>query len=223
MKTWPLCTVLLTALLAGCGTTTTVDEFRLNSSPIEFDQGAKMVLLGRRDSGHYETDREFVSCLGNKVKNRDLQVIPEDDFLDALYPWFEPRTAPKGLKRLQRILQEPLIRNTVNDLNIRFLVWLNGSTETKNSGGSISCAVGPGGGGCLGFASWDKISSYEAIIWDVKNGIEQGRIRVDSEGTSYLIGAGAPIPLLTPVHSDACSGLSKQLRSFFSKSSQKTE
>ena len=31
----------------------------------------------------------------------------------------------------------------------------------------------------------------------------KGRLRVDSEGSSYLIGAVAPIPLLTPVKSDA--------------------
>jgi len=39
---------------------------------------------------------------------------------------------------------------------------------------------------------------------------------VDSEGTSYLIGAVAPIPLLTPVKNDACNSLGNQLKSFFS-------
>lgn len=211
---------ILIAFLSGCGATTTIDEFRTNASPLVLSDSAKIVVLGRRDSGHYETDREFVNCIGNKIDGKNFQVLKEDAFLDALYPWFEPRTAPKGLKRLKRMLDEPLISNTLSSLDVHYLIWLNGSTETQNSGGSMSCAIGPGGGGCFGFASWDKISTYEAVIWDVKNSLERGRVQVDSEGTSYLIGAGVPLPFLTPVHSDACAGLGKQLRSFFDESSQ---
>ena len=100
------------------------------------------------------------------------------------------------------------------------LVWLDGSTETDNQGGSISCAIGPGGGGCFGFAQWEKSSVYEAIVWDLKDFSEKGRLRVDSAGTSYLIGAVAPIPLLTPVKKDACSSLGKQLKKFFTVQDQ---
>ena len=53
--------------------------------------------------------------------------------------------------------------------------------------------IGPGGGGCFGFTQWDKVSTYEAIIWDLIELTEKGRIRVDSEGTSYLIGVVAPL------------------------------
>ena len=80
----------------------------------------------------------------------------------------------------------------------------------------MSCTIGPAGGGCFGFTQWDKTSIYEAIIWDLSNLTEKGRIRVDTEGTSYLIGVVAPIPLLSPVKSNACSGLGKQLSSYFS-------
>ena len=210
--------VLVTAvfLLTGCGATTTIDEYRPNNSVMELNRDESVVILGRRDAGHYDTDREFISCVAGKMKGADIRVMPEQQFIDAIYPWFEPRTAPKGLKRLTRLMQDPDIKNQVDSQRVRYLVWLDGSTQTHDQGGSISCAIGPGGGGCFGYAQWEKSSVYEAIVWDLNDFSEKGRLRVDSAGTSYLIGAVAPIPLLTPVKKDACSSLGKQLKTFFS-------
>ena len=204
-------------LLCGCSATTTIDEFRPNTAPIELNSGEKVVVLGRRDAGHYETDRDFVNCVGNKIRGSDIAVLPEQEFIDAIYPWFEPRTAPKGLPRLTRLMEEPVIKERVSRENVRYLVWLDGSTETQGTAGSMSCTIGPAGGGCFGFSQWDKVSVYEAVVWDLIELTEKGRVRVDSEGTSYLIGIIAPIPLLTPVKKDACAGLGKQLRSYFTR------
>jgi hypothetical protein len=202
--------------LVGCSATTTIDEYRPTGEAIELNANERVVVLGRRDAGHYETDREFIGCVGDKMRSADIQVLPEQEFIDAIYPWFEPRTAPKGLPRLKRLMQDASVKTQVDKRNVRYLVWLDGSTETLDSGGSISCAIGPGGGGCFGFAQWDKVSVYEAIVWDLNELTEKGRLRVDSEGTSYLIGAVAPIPFLTPVKSDACSSMGNQLKNFFS-------
>lgn len=211
-----LIALLFSVTLVGCSATTTIDEYRPTGEAIELDANERVVVLGRRDAGHYETDREFIGCIGDKMRSADIQVLPEQEFIDAIYPWFEPRTAPKGLPRLKRLMQDASVKTQVDKRNVRYLVWLDGSTETLDSGGSISCAIGPGGGGCFGFAQWDKVSVYEAIVWDLNELTEKGRLRVDSEGTSYLIGAVAPIPFLTPVKSDACSSMGNQLKNFFS-------
>ncbi len=206
---------LLIFILTACNTTTTIDEYRSFDEGVSMGTGETIALLGRRDAGHYETDDEFVACVGDKLRSQSLNVLPERGLIDALYPWLEPRTAPKGLLRMRQLIQEPLIKKAITERGIRFLVWLDGSTETLDRNGSISCAAGPGGAGCFGFASWDKASIYEAIVWDLSDVSEVARVRVDSEGTSYLIGAIAPIPLLTPVKSDACKGLSSQLEAIF--------
>jgi hypothetical protein len=217
MKSWAkLIPLLFSVALFGCSATTTIDEYRPTGEAIELDANERVVVLGRRDAGHYETDREFIGCVGDKIRGANIQVLPEQEFIDAIYPWFEPRTAPKGLPRLKRLMQDASVKTQVDKRNVRYLVWLDGSTETLDSGGSISCAIGPGGGGCFGFAQWDKVSVYEAIVWDLNELTEKGRLRVDSEGTSYLIGAVAPIPFLTPVKSDACSSMGNQLKNFFS-------
>ena len=212
--------VLLLAIavyLGGCTATTTIDEFRPNTERLEILDGEKLVILGRRDAGHYETDRDFVGCVAKKMRGMNIEILPEEAFIDAIYPWFEPRTAPKGLPRLKRLLEEPAIRAKISEERVRYLVWLDGTAETQGQIGSMSCAVGPTGGGCFGYTQWEKIVFIEAIIWDLTDLTEKGRIRVDSEGTSFLIGIVAPIPLLSPVKSSACSGLGKQLKSFFTE------
>jgi len=212
--------VLLLAIavyLGGCTATTTIDEFRPNTERLEILDGEKLVILGRRDAGHYETDRDFVGCVAKKMRGMNIEILPEEAFIDAIYPWFEPRTAPKGLPRLKRLLEEPAIRAKISEERVRYLVWLDGTSETQGQIGSMSCTVGPTGAGCFGYTQWEKIVFIEAIIWDLTDLTEKGRIRVDSEGTSFLIGIVAPIPLLSPVKSSACSGLGKQLKSFFTE------
>ena len=201
--------------LTACATTTTVDEYRSGDQKISIGNGDNVVLLGRRDSGDYETDAEFVQCVGSKLQGPSLSVLQEQDFMNALYPWLEPRTAPKALPRMRRLMQEPLIEQSIRDKRVRYFVWLDGATKTIDKAGSISCAAGPGGAGCFGFAKWDKSSIYEAIVWDIDDLSEVARVRVDSEGTSYLIGAIAPIPLMTPVKNDACTSLGNQLSNIF--------
>jgi hypothetical protein len=211
------CLLIMAAMLmSGCAATTTIDEYRPSTEQIEINPGEKVVILGRHDAGHYDTDMKFVECVAGKMGGADIDVLPEQVFIDSIYPWFEPRTAPKGLPRLKRLMEEPAVRKKVIKHEVRYLVWLDGHTETSGKAGSMSCTIGPAGGGCFGFTQWDKTSVYEAVIWDLNDLTEKGRIRVDSEGTSYLIGVVAPIPLLSPVKSNACSGLGKQLSSYFS-------
>lgn len=202
-------------LLFGCASTTTIDEFRPSTDPLDIQAGDKVVVIGRHDAGHYETDRSFIDCIGDEMDGGQITVIPEQEFIDALYPWFEPRTAPKGLERLKRLMSRPMVKQKVAGEQIRYLVWLDGEIETDGHQGSMSCAIGPGGGGCFGYTTWEKTAFFEAIVWDLQDLAEEARIRVDSEGTSYVIGVVAPIPLLTPVKSQACRGMGKQLKSYF--------
>ena len=99
----------------------------------------------------------------------------------------------------------------------RTLVWLDGEIESHGTTGAMHCGLGPAAAGCFGYTAWDKEAMFEAIVWDMEDLTEEARIKVDSEGTSYVIGIVAPIPLLTPVESEACKGLGDQLMSYFSQ------
>ncbi|MEY3666576.1 MAG: hypothetical protein RL572_116 [Pseudomonadota bacterium] len=204
---------LLGVLLSSC-TTTTVDEFRQAETGIESHEA--IVILGRRQGSTYETREEFVNCVGERVSRGSgaIRVIPEKEFVDSLFPWFEPRTAPLRTSDLQALMEEPLVANKIEEYGVRYIVWVDGQTETTNRSGSISCAVGPGGGGCFGFGSWEDDSNFDARVWDVSSFANVGTISTDATGQSYLPAVVVPIPLIARVEANACSSLATQLQQF---------
>jgi hypothetical protein len=209
---------LLTCALvvtAGCKSTTIIDEYRENPS-ISMVEGESIVVLGRRNSSSYDTEIDFVDCVGRSLKYslRGINVIPEQQFIDSMYPYFETSTAPMDVKNLDRLVQMPEVASKLEEFKVRYFVWIDGFTETTDSDGAISCTVGPGGGGCFGFATWDDEANYEAIIWDFKDLNLEGKISAESSGTSYLPAVIIPIPLLARVQSSACSSMASQIRNF---------
>ncbi|MEZ5528751.1 MAG: hypothetical protein R3E57_02225 [Porticoccaceae bacterium] len=216
MRQGLLCAMLILPLLSACSTSTHIDEFRMSSKQLDLNGGEKVVVMGRRHAGEYETEPDFIDCIGGKLAGGgQVPVVPEQQFLDSFYPWFEPRTAPLGLRRMGKMLEDPLIAERLQQVGIRYMIWVDGNTETTEKNGAVSCAIGPGGGGCFGFATWDKASNYEAIIWDLKKLDEKGRVKVDTKGSSYLLAVGAPIPFIAQVQGEACEGIGKRLQGFF--------
>ena len=205
--------LLLGTGLIGC-TSTTVDEFRQGETGIESHES--IVILGRREKGDYETKSEFVDCVGNQVArgSEAINVVPEQEFVDALFPWFEPRTAPMRPQDMERLMGEQIVKQKIDEFNIRYIVWVDGYTETTGRAGSISCAVGPGGGGCFGFGSWEDDSQFDARVWDVDGLSTVGTISADATGQSYLPAVVIPIPLIARVEANACSSLANQLQTF---------
>ncbi|MGA1071569.1 MAG: hypothetical protein ACO3S3_02805 [Pseudohongiellaceae bacterium] len=204
---------LLVVLLASC-TSTTVDEFRQGETGINSDES--IVILGRRHSSDYETRAEFVDCVGERMTtgNDSISVIPEKEFVDAMFPWFEPRTAPLRTQDLERLMAEPVVAEKMAEFGVRYMVWLDGFTETSGRTGTISCTVGPGGAGCFGFGSWEDDSTFDARVWDVASLQNVGTISTDASGQSYLPALVIPIPLIARVEANACVRLADQLKQF---------
>ena len=204
---------LLVVLLASC-TSTTVDEFRQGETGINSDES--IVILGRRHSSDYETRAEFVDCVGERMTsgNDSISVIPEKEFVDAMFPWFEPRTAPLRTRDLERLMAEPVVADKMAEFGVRYMVWLDGFTETSGRTGTISCTVGPGGAGCFGFGSWEDDSTFDARVWDVASLQNVGTISTDATGQSYLPALVIPIPLIARVEANACVRLADQLKQF---------
>lgn len=215
MKTGLL--VLLSFALSAC-TTINVDQVKLEET-VPLADGDSLVILGRHHSPEFETESSLVSCLGGKLRSgtSNINIIPQEEFVNSFYPWFEARTAPLHPEKLQRVLEQPDVAAKIDAMNIRYFVWVEGSTERTGSSGSLSCSIGPGGGGCFGFSTWEDTSDYETTIWDIESFKEVGRVSTEAVGTSYLPAFVIPIPLLAQVQGDACQGMGKQLVNFFSK------
>jgi len=203
---------------AGC-VDATIEEYRAGAS--EMVAGERIVILGRRHNNRYETETSFVDCIGKELGSGSnaVAVVPERQFVDELFPWFEPRTAPLKASDLPKLLANPLIAERFEQDGLRYLVWLDGSTSTTDSAGSMTCTISPGGGGCFGFVTWNRDSSYEASIWDLRSQQNVGRISSDASGTSYMPAVVIPVPIIARVQAEACDGLATQLRAFFTAGS----
>lgn len=210
-----LCTTLLTS---GC-TSVVIDQYRTGA--VARDETDTVVVLGRRYAANYDTEIDLISCVGDELHDsKHLRVIPEQQFIDKLYPWFEPRTAPMKVNALKNLVQREEVAQVMEEFKIRHIVWIDGKTETVSSAGSIGCSIGAGGAGCFGFGTWDNESNYEATIWDYDKYKMLGKISADATGTSYMPAVLVPIPLIARVQTSACKGLADQLRAFFTPSDQ---
>ncbi|HEY5645390.1 MAG TPA: hypothetical protein VIS76_05600 [Pseudomonadales bacterium] len=206
--------LLATVLLSGC-VTATVQQVREASTGLHDSEA--VVVLGRKDRPSAdETESNFVRCVGERMGRggSPMKVISESDFRDALFPWFEPRTAPANTSDLPEIMSTPVVAGRLSELGLRYLVWIDGSTVRTDSSGSMTCSVTGAGGGCFGFLTWENDSSYEATVWDVRSGQTVGRVSSDAIGTSYIPAVVVPVPLIARVQNSACNSLSNQLKSF---------
>ena len=208
---------LLPAVLLGC-VSATVDEMTF-LEPTEGIGSSAVVILGRRDSYKPDTSFEFIGCVAEHIRKGDesVRVMNEIEFLNITYPWFEPRNAPKEVAEWDPYQIDGLLAEKIEDLNLKYIVWIEGSTsEERTPGSSLSCTVGPGGGGCFGFLTWSNTSEYEATIWDIESDSEVGKISADATGQSYMPAVVVPVPIVAPVFDTACDSMGDQLLQYFS-------
>ena len=135
-----------TLVVSGC-VTSRVEESRSAVTGIETDEA--LVLLGRARYNDRQTEESFTRCIADALKagERPIRMIPEDEFKDSLYPWFEPRTAPTSATELSTLFAQPGVRQRIEDAQVRYLAWIDGDTITTDQGGSFSCTISSFGGG----------------------------------------------------------------------------
>jgi len=200
--------VLACAGLAACASTTTINNYQ-RARIGAIGPGERLVVLSEYQNVAVETEGEFIGCVGDSLRESgyEIEVIDHRAFIDGMYPYFEAGTAPTSVQAISTLSQDPVAQARMSDLNVRYLVWVEGDTATIDKNGSMSCTISPAGGGCFGWASWTNHGFYNAKIWDLKLGIEASTFDIDAKGTSHLIGVVVPIPLLANVESSACKAL----------------
>lgn len=204
---------LLAVALSGCVTSRIEDAREAGTG---LNEGEGVVIMAKSYHLGNETESSFIECVGDSIGagSSGLRVIPRTEFVDALFPWFEPRTAPADTKGLPALMSRPGVPEMIRDKGVRYVIWLDGDTDRVAGGGSLSCAAGPGGGGCFGFAWWQNDAKYSASVWDLSGLEDAGTISADFSGTSFLPAIVVPIPLIARTQSKACKGLSDQLKLF---------
>jgi hypothetical protein len=214
--------VLLLAILTGGCITSRVEESKNSATGIA--AGESVVILATSYHKGKAVEEDFVSCVSDQVQKGQgsVPVYPEQKFTDALFPWFEPRTAPQTAEALPELLARSGVAERISERGIRYIVWLNGATEQTKGGGSMSCAIGPGGGGCFGVSWWEDDASYHAAVWDLRQKVEAGNVSAAVHGTSMVPALIIPLPFIARTQSAACKDMARELRQFISNSGPTT-
>lgn len=202
------------SLLGGCGITARFEPYKQTDAVIA--EGEHVVVLARKQHSTHEAEEDFVQCISDGLADgkNGLDVHSSKEFEDKMYPWFEPSTAPLSTEDLTVLLERPGVLEQVRSTGVRYVVWVDGSTDRVASGGGITCAAGVGGAGCMGLAWWEDDSRYDATVWDIKDIESEGTIHGDVKGRSVMPAVIIPIPLVTRPQAHACRGLTDQLRQF---------
>ena len=158
--------------------------------------------------------------VGLAVAGGQFRLVPHQAFVDSVYPWLEPSTVLIDSDFATTLLARPGVRERIANAGVRYIVAIDGGTSVVQKSGSISCAIGPGGGGCLGVAFWKKQSDYEASIWDLVRGVSLGTVGADVSGNSVFIGALVPLPFVAPVQHTACKRMASELQRFLNGGSR---
>lgn len=204
---------LALSIASGC-VTSRIENARELATGIT--DGESIVIMAKSYHLGNETEASYISCVEDALSRgrSGLSVIPHQQFVDSLFPWFEPRTAPAETKGLEELMERPGVAKRIAEQGVRYIIWLDGDTDRVAGGGSLSCAAGPGGGGCFGFAWWQNDADYNASIWDLKGLDSAGTVSADYSGTSFLPALVVPIPLIARTKAAACKGLAEQLHAF---------
>ena len=212
-----IATLFLGFLVLGGCTSTTINEFR--QAPIELSDQDSVVILGRRQSGQHETEPFLIGCIAKELDalGKNVQIIDEIEFINRLYPWFEPRTAPLSPDRLRMMMDNPKIAAEIKAMNLAYMVWVEGSTVRGDSTGAMSCTISPTFVGCFGFGSWEDDASYEIAIWDVETFNSVAWLSASASGTSYMPAIVAPIPLIARVKTQVCESIADQILLMFTE------
>ncbi len=199
--------------MPGC-VSTTQQQIREMSTGLENDE---VIAILRRDKISGETEKSFIQCLSERTSGGldGLRVISDDEFVDRLFPWFEPRTAPADVVDLDILYSNERIFEALKATSVRYIVWIDGTTERTGQSGTVQCAVATGGiPACFGFLSWQSGSNYEAEIWDIDRTISVGKLSAESRGTSFVPALIVPLPFVARTQAHACASLSEQLKEF---------
>ena len=132
-------------------------------------------------------DKEFAECVQEKLK-QDLQYLKffsGDKFREAMFPWFEPNTAPKNIKELSSLLSKILVQKRIENLGVELLVYVHGYTKEEVSAldGIVS----------LGAAGYRE-TQIRTTVWDLKEIIRVGDTDISFKG--IVVGGLGYIPHL---------------------------
>ena len=153
-------------------------------------------------------DKEFGECVKENLK-KDLQYLkffPGDKFREAMFPWFEPNTAPKNIEELSALLTKPLVKKRIKNLGVELLIYVSGYTkvtEMEQSGDLLGLLI-----------SAKRETRILVTVWDLNEIVRVGDTDISFKGTAVGgFGLIPPFIYIWPAftESNACEDTAKRI------------
>ncbi len=154
-------------------------------------------------------DEKFAGCVQRGLKNEltEISFIPGDRFRHALYPWFEPSTAPKEIGELLVILSKAPVIERIKTLGVELLIYVYGDTFQSRFDGDVDASSGV----AVGYLLAERETHILTTVWNLNEKIIIGNTDVNFQGTVHLPILGLPIVIPALTESSACSETVKRI------------
>src|SRR5688572_21643478 len=120
-------------VLTGC-MQARIEESRELATPLA--KGERVVILAKPQIEGSGAEDEFMDCVSSGLDDgKQVQVHDNNEFVDRMFPWFEPSTAPAKPENMSALLARPGVAEQITDSGVRYVVWLDGGTRKTDGGG----------------------------------------------------------------------------------------
>ncbi len=162
-------------------------------------------------------DHRFAECVSDTLKTArpNLQFVPQDQFRDALFPWFEPGIAPKSAEELASLLGKRLVEEMIAKLGIRYVILVTGETVQQGFEGPFGILSAPPAGGFFGYATAPRETKIAATIWDLKGTRLFPTEHAEARGAFVAAAFILPVLIPTATETPACKDLGQRLAGYF--------
>jgi hypothetical protein len=193
--------LIFNILLFGCMKSQTKDSLMVQTHEQQFSV-ATVLAVDFEDKG-------FAECVQWRLKKEfpKIGVIPGNTFRDALFPWFEPKTAPSEKGELTANLSKTLVQERIEAMGVELLIYVHGDTNQRKFSGF----VGGNYGAAAGYFSAKRATHIWTTVWDLKDNVRVGDTDVDFQGTVHIPILGFPILIPVFTESSACNETSKRI------------
>lgn len=176
----------------------------------------------RSDSFHFDWDSEidpindsFEHCIADAVSNRlpDLRYVSRDTFTQEMFPNLPQESAPLDLKSMTVLLGSEQFHERLNTLNMRYIIYVTGYTEIKESHTWLA-VFGYRFVTGVGMSEWDKETDVSTVVFDLKSSAELERTSNRTAGKSWIAGI-FPIVVGVPANTEdaACHAVGIEIAS----------
>ncbi|MCJ7774292.1 MAG: hypothetical protein MUP22_14310 [Desulfobacterales bacterium] len=195
------CIFLIVSVILGCTKSQIKDSLKEHSRANQYTSATVFPI-------NLES-KEFAACVQEELKEdlQYLKFVSGDKFREAMFPWFEPNTAPQNIEELSALLRKTLVQKRIESFGVEILIYVHGYTKSYDeSFGDIPYFMIMG--------SNERETHIRTTVWDLKEIVRVGDTDISFQGTVYGgITSIPPFVFIIPAftESSACNETAKRI------------